>query len=152
MYAYDDHRFTKIVLSLFFLIVVAYAYFELRGILFGPTINFDKHPTETEESFVEISGNAQRIQTLMMNERPIEVTEKGEFKEPFLLSPGSNSVQFTAKDKYGNTTEANFTMFLIPTTTAPAPYMDLGTSTPPSSPSTSTDHTFTATTSSTTNN
>ena len=103
MFPYRDSRITRIALAVFFLIVVGYAYFEARGLLFGPSITVASGVSESHEPLVTIKGQADRISSLTMNGKAISVTESGAFEEPYLLSVGYNRIVLDAKDKYGRT-------------------------------------------------
>lgn len=105
MRAYRDSRLTKIALVVFFLFVIGYAYFEARGMLFGPRITIDTQQITAKDAYITIKGHADRIAFLLMNGREISVTESGAFSEPFVLSPGINRIIFEAKDKYGRLSE-----------------------------------------------
>ena len=105
MLPYRESRFTRIVLIVFFLLVLGYAYFEGRGLLFGPTISVDSRVMEVSEPFITIEGTAERIASLRMNGQPIPVTEDGVFSEPYLLAPGYNRITLTASDRYNKSTE-----------------------------------------------
>jgi len=102
MLPYRDSQITTIAIIAFFLLVAGYAYYEARGILFGPQINISSETTEVHEPFIAIKGQADRITSLSMNGKDIDVTEEGEFNEPYLLSPGLNRITLDATDKYGN--------------------------------------------------
>lgn len=101
MLPYRDSRITRILIVVFFVIVAGYAYFEARGILYGPRIVVPEGVTEVTEQFITLRGRADRIANLNMNGKPITVTEDGTFEEPYLLSPGLNRVVLDAEDKYG---------------------------------------------------
>ena len=101
MLPYRDSRLTKIALSVFFLLIIGYAYFEAQGILFGPSISVLSKTTEVHEPFITIQGTAERISSLSMNGKDIQVTEDGAFSEPYLLAEGYNRIVLEAKDKYG---------------------------------------------------
>lgn len=103
MLPYRDSRLTYIALGVFFLIVLGYAYYEARGLLFGPSITVSSKITEVHEPFVTIKGQADRISSLSMNGKSIPVTENGAFEEPYILSPGYNRIVLDASDKYGRT-------------------------------------------------
>ena len=105
MLPYRDSRLTRIVLIVFFIIVVAYAYYEGRGLLYGPSIEISGGLQEVHERFITIEGHATRIASLSMNGRQISVTEEGDFSEPFVLAPGYNRIVLEARDRYGKTTE-----------------------------------------------
>ena len=101
MLPYRDSRITRTAIGIFFLIVVGYAYFELHGILYGPTIEVTSDTSATHDSFITITGTAGRISSLSMNGQAVSVTEAGAFAEPYLLAPGLNRIVLEAKDKYG---------------------------------------------------
>ena len=101
MLPYRDSRLTQIALGLFFILLLAYAYFEARGLLFGPSITVTSQISEVHDPFVIIKGHADRISSIAMNGKAIKVTEEGEFSEPYLLAPGYNRVTLDARDKYG---------------------------------------------------
>lgn len=103
MLPYRDSRLTYIALGIFLLIVLGYAYYEARGLLFGPSITVNSKIIEVHDPFVTIKGQADRIASLSMNGKTIPVTENGVFEEPYLLSPGYNRIVLDATDKYGRT-------------------------------------------------
>lgn len=105
MLPYRDSRLTKILLGVFFLLVVGYAYFEAQGILFGPSISVLSSITEVHDPFITIKGQADRISSITMNGKEIQVTENGTFEEPYLLAEGLNRIVLDAKDKYGRRTQ-----------------------------------------------
>ncbi len=117
MLPYRDSRLTRIALLVFFLVVVAYAYYEARGLLFGPTINISSEAmTETQSAYILIQGQANRIASLSVDGNPIQVTEAGAFKEPYVLAPGVNRIVFDAKDKYGNAVQKVIEIVYTPAT------------------------------------
>jgi hypothetical protein len=105
MLPYRDSRITRIALILFFLLVIAYAYYEARGVLYGPTIQVRSEVARVSDPFVAIRGKADRIATLSMNGRDISVTEAGEFNESYLLAPGLNRIVLDATDRYGRASQ-----------------------------------------------
>ena len=105
MLPYRDGRITRIVLVLFFLCIIGYAYYEARGVLYGPNIQVTSGVTQVSDPFIAIQGKAERIADLSMNGRPISVTEDGAFDEPYLLAPGLNRIMLDATDRYGRTTQ-----------------------------------------------
>ncbi len=101
MLPYRDSRLTQIALGLFFLLLIGYAYFEAQGLLFGPSITVTSQVSSVYDPFVLIQGHADRISSLLMNGKSIQVTEKGDFSEPYVLARGYNRVILDARDKYG---------------------------------------------------
>ncbi len=138
MLPYRDSRLTKIVLAIFFLIVIAYAYYEAHGIIFGPTIDIASQAmTVADNPYVLIEGQADRIASLSVDGQPIQVTETGAFKEPYVLAPGVNRIVFDAKDKYGNAAQKVIEIVYTPAAT-PIQAVPAATSTPATDSTTST--------------
>lgn len=103
MLPYRDTRITRAVLAVFFVIVCGYAYYEVRGVLYGPRLSVPSETMVVHEEYIALKGQADRIATLKMNGKPITVTEDGSFEEPYLLAVGLNRIVLDAVDKYGNT-------------------------------------------------
>lgn len=101
MLPYRDSRLTKLAIGIFFIVVLGYAYFEARGIFYGPRIHVSAKTTEVNDPLITVQGQADRISSLSMNGKPITVTEDGAFSEPYLLAPGLNRIVLDARDKYG---------------------------------------------------
>ena len=119
MLPYRDSRLTRIVLVIFFHVVIVYAYYEARGLLFGPTIDIPAQTmTASDSPYVLIQGQADRISSLTVDGDPIRVTETGAFKEPYVLAPGVNRIVFDAKDKYGNAAEKVIEIVYVPVAAA----------------------------------
>lgn len=135
MSPYRDSRWTKVILIIFFLIIIGYAYFELRGLLFGPTLTISSDVTTSHEQFILVAGKAERIVSLAMNGKEITVTEDGNFSEPYLLAPGLNRIAFDAKDTYGHVTSRTVEIMYVPSQktvpVASVPAETLSTSSPP---------------------
>src|SRR3989344_9291150 len=101
MLPYRDSRLTQIALGLFFILLVGYAYCEAHGLLFGPSITVTSQIAAVHDPFVTIKGRADRISSLFMNGKAIQVPEAGDFSEPYVLAPGYNQIKLDARDKYG---------------------------------------------------
>jgi hypothetical protein len=134
MLPYRDSAFTKIALALFFIIILGYAYFEARGILYGPAIDISQSVEQVSSPYIELTGTTTHIDTLTMNGQSVPVTEAGVFDIPYALSPGYNRIVLDATDKYGHSTEKVVEIVYTPASTTPA---EVGTSTPPNATSTS---------------
>ena len=115
MLPYRDSRLTQIALAVFFVIIIGYAYYEGRGLLYGPRINVSSQIQEVHDPFVRVKGTADRIASLAMNGKQIKVTEAGAFDEPYLLAPGVNRILLDAKDKYGRSRQQVIQIVYTPT-------------------------------------
>lgn len=139
MLPYRDSRLTKIVLGIFFLLIIGYAYFEARGLLFGPSITVATDITEVHDPFITLQGQAARISALTMNGKAVEVTEDGAFSEPYLLSSGYNRIILDARDKYGRTSSQTIEIVYTPNAdTTPSQTASEATSTGSRTPASST--------------
>ncbi|HEV3244971.1 MAG TPA: hypothetical protein VG102_01270 [Candidatus Paceibacterota bacterium] len=138
MLPYRDSTLTKVALALFFIIIAVYAYFEARGILFGPTIQISQAVEQVTVPYIELTGTTSHISALSVNGQSVPVTEQGAFDIPYALSPGFNRIVLDASDKYGHSTEKVIEIVYTPSTTAA---VEASTSTP----ATSTAATSTAT-------
>ncbi|OGG79369.1 hypothetical protein A3A39_02010 [Candidatus Kaiserbacteria bacterium RIFCSPLOWO2_01_FULL_54_13] len=114
MLPYRDSRLIRILLVAFFVVVAAYAYYEGRGLLFGPVIEIENRVMEVSDPFVTIVGSTRRIATLSMNGKLIPVTEDGAFSEPYVLAPGYNRIVLSARDRYGKTAERSIEIIFTP--------------------------------------
>lgn len=118
MLPYRDSRLTKIALVIFFLLIAGYAYFEARGILYGPSIDVPQTVQNVSSPYVELTGTTSHIASLMVNGQAVPVTEQGAFDIPFALSPGDNRIVLEAEDKYGHSTEKILEIVYAPSPTS----------------------------------
>jgi hypothetical protein len=120
MLPYRDSRITQIALGIFFILIIGYAYFEGRGMLYGPSIDVPTTIQQATDPFILVKGTAERISSLTMDGKPVAVTEAGKFSEPYLLSPGLNRIILDAKDKYGRSRQEIIQVVYTPTDQAPS--------------------------------
>ena len=114
MMPYGDSRLTRIILVTFFVLLVGYTFYEIRGLMWGPVIEIENRVLEVSDRFIAIEGFARRIATLSMNGKIIPVTEEGAFSEGYVLTPGYNRVVLEARDRYGNSTERSIELVFTP--------------------------------------
>lgn len=116
MIPYRNNKVVLVVLGLFFLLILIYAYFEARNIIFGPKIlvNTPREGVVVSDKFVTILGKAENINEIWMNGRSIPVTEDGIFEEGLLLTEGYNRVFLQAKDKLGRETTESIEIVYTP--------------------------------------
>ncbi len=113
---------TKYIVALFFICVLAYAYFEAGNFLHGPKINLggnDVLTTSTE--LVVLSGTVQNVIELLLDGLPIALDENGAFEERRLLAPGNNVLILEARDAYNRTTKKTLHIMYTPLPPAVAP-------------------------------
>lgn len=132
MLPYRNNMFGTIVLAVFFLALLGYALFELRGTFVGPRITIDETEALVHDPYVVVQGKVERITVLTLNGAAIPVTEAGEFKEPVLLSPGYNVVDIEATDAARRTAKKHLTIVYEPVPVDSIPSAPEATSTGPS--------------------
>jgi hypothetical protein len=95
-----------LLLSLLVLVIAGYGIFEARRIIEGPvvTINTPLDGSATSSSGVIISGNAQNISFLTINDRPSFTDQKGNFTETLSIPPGFTVLTVAATDRFGRRT------------------------------------------------
>lgn len=94
--------------------IVGYAYFTMRDYFAGPQIEIfsPKEYAIVEHELIEVRGVSKRISAITLNDRPIFVDERGEFREQLLLYPGYNILKVAAQDRYGRTVEKKIEVVL----------------------------------------
>jgi len=94
-----------IIALIFFLCVVGYGVFELRGVLSGPRLTIlepDEWSVSTS-SLIIIRGTAPQMSKLALNGRQIFTDEKGSFVEELLLPDGYSILELVATDRLNRT-------------------------------------------------
>lgn len=115
MLPYRDSRVTRILLIVFFVAALGYAYYAAQSMLWGPRIELEASgPITSTEQLVIVKGQADSIRELRINGKPVAVTEEGAFEEPYLLAPGFNRIVLEARDRYGRVEEQALEIAHIP--------------------------------------
>ena len=82
-----------------------YAYLQSREFRAGPMVTItspDNGSTFTDPA-ITVSGTAENVAYLSLNDSPIFVNTKGTFTEKLLLLPGYNILSVKARDQFGKT-------------------------------------------------
>ena len=82
------------ILILFFILIIAYAFFTSYDFLFGikiKNVNLTDG-TKTTEPIINITGNAKNAINLELNGRDISIDQKGNFNETIALLLGYNII------------------------------------------------------------
>jgi hypothetical protein len=111
----DTKKILKIgSFSIFFLLILVYAFFTSKGVIFGvkiKNVNLVDGLTVTE-SVIKVSGNAKNATELTLNGREISIDQAGNFEETIALLPGYNVINLKALDKFGNKDQKNYKLIL----------------------------------------
>ena len=97
-------------LSIFFILIIIYAFYVSKDLLLGVKINNVnlKDGTVVIGSIFEITGNARNAIRLTLDGREISVNKQGDFDETIALLPGYNIIEIKATGKFGNTDKKNY--------------------------------------------
>ncbi|OGI65809.1 hypothetical protein A3A95_01375 [Candidatus Nomurabacteria bacterium RIFCSPLOWO2_01_FULL_39_18] len=102
--------FQVVSLSVFFLLIIGYAFFRSHDLIFGvqiKNVNIEDG-TKVTSSILDITGNAKSAIKLSLNGREISIDQTGTFKETIALLEGYNIINIKAEDKFGDTDEKNY--------------------------------------------
>jgi hypothetical protein len=94
-------------LSVFFLLILLYAYFRSHDLIVGvkiKNVNISDGEKFTD-SVLQIKGNAKNATYLSIDGREISIDQNGNFDETIALLLGYNVVDLKAKDKFGYSDE-----------------------------------------------
>jgi len=93
----------RFIIILSVVLLVSYGLFNARNLIIGPTIEIFS-PTakdvETDVNTVTVKGKVENVAFISLNEKPISVNMDGLFEEKLLLSPGSNTIEIKARDRF----------------------------------------------------
>lgn len=97
-------------LAVFFLLILLYAYFRSKDLIFGVQIrNVNLADGSTVAAQVQtVTGNARNAVNLTLNGREISIDQAGDFSESLALLPGYTIISLQATDKFGHTDEKDY--------------------------------------------
>ena len=86
-------------------ILVLYGMFQARLLISGPTFTLTHEVSTVEQDrVVIITGIAENIISLTLNDRPIFTDDNGNFSEILVLPDGYTIMTLRARDRYGRET------------------------------------------------
>ena len=93
----------RLLIGFAVLCIAGYGLFEARRIIEGPEITIDspRNGTATSSSAVVITGSAQNISFLTINDAPAYTDEAGKFVYRFSPPAGYTVVTVAATDRFG---------------------------------------------------
>ena len=102
-------------LFVFFLLIVLYAVFVSRDLIFGvkiKNVSIIDGRTVTD-SIMKVTGTAKNAIKLVLDGREISVDQAGNFNETIALLPGYNIINIKAQDKFGYVDEKNYKLMFV---------------------------------------
>ncbi len=107
----DAKKILKISLvSLLFILIATFAFFNSRNLIFGvkiKNVNITDN-MKVSDSILKITGIAKNAVKLTLNGREISIDQGGNFNETLVLLSGYNVVNIKAQDKFGHVDEKNY--------------------------------------------
>jgi hypothetical protein len=95
--------------SIFFVLLLVYAFFRSRDLILGVKIkNVSLKEGAYQEQVLNVAGNAKNAIKLSLNGRSITMNQAGDWNEAIALLPGYNVVSIKAEDKFGYVDEKNY--------------------------------------------
>ena len=99
-------KLTKYLFAAFVVVLLFYAYFEARNLLYGPQIVLQSGEAITvQDELIEISGTVKNVVEITLSGRPVFIDDTGFFTEKLLLAEGLNRFVFEARDKFNRQTQ-----------------------------------------------
>lgn len=102
-------------LSIFFILIMIYAFFRSYDLIFGvkiQNVNLSDGATMTE-SVIKVTGNAKNAIKLYLDGREISIDQTGNFDETIALLPGYNIINIKAEDKFGYEDEKDYKIMYL---------------------------------------
>jgi hypothetical protein len=102
--------YLKLYSIIFFsVLIVGYFIFNFRVFIAGPEIiiTSPQNGETTDKDLVEVTGKAENVNFISINDRSIFLDENGNFKEFLLLSSGYNIIVIKAQDKFKRSISKN---------------------------------------------
>ena len=102
-------------LSIFFLLIIIYAFFRSHDLIFGvkiKNVNIEDG-ARTKNAVLQITGNAKNATNLTLNGREISIDEAGNFNETIALLLGYNVISIRAIDKFGYIDKKNYKLINV---------------------------------------
>jgi len=107
----DAKKILKIaLLSVLFIFIAVYAFFNTRDLVFGVKIRDVVITRGKAEkiNILNITGNAKNAKKLTLNGREISIDQRGNFNETIALILGYNIVTIRAEDKFALEDEKHY--------------------------------------------
>jgi hypothetical protein len=104
-----------LLISLLAIVILGYGLFEARRIIDGPVVVIytPANGSATSTTGVLISGNAQNISFLSINDKPSFTDQKGNFSETLSIPPGFAVLTVAATDRFGRRTSKSVSINVL---------------------------------------
>lgn len=99
----------KIIFAALIAITIAvYSYLEIRNLVNGPEIiiTFPANGSAVTDSLITLEGRSKNISKISVNDRPILIDQKGNFREQLVIPIGYTIISVKGSDRFGKEKEA----------------------------------------------
>jgi len=107
---------SAILISIIFIIVVAFLFFQYRSAFFNPSLKVDT-PAENQtinSLSVVVSGRTDSNSTLSIDNEQVSINSDGRFKKEITVFPGRTSITLQVENKFGRMTILKRTIKVLP--------------------------------------
>jgi hypothetical protein len=87
------------------ILLIGYTLFQAKNLIRGPILIIDA-PLDGDTvpyEVVDISGSAENISAISLNDSPIFVDKDGKFLEKVVVAPGYSIIKISARDRFNRT-------------------------------------------------
>lgn len=89
--------------------------YQSRLLITGPVVTLTNEPDAIQtERTITLTGVAENITHITLNDRAIVTTQDGRFIETVVLENGYSTVEIAANDRYGRETQVSRTFIYTP--------------------------------------
>jgi len=104
-----------LLLSLLALFIIGYGVFEARRIIEGPVVSIytPEDGSATSTNAIVITGNAENISFLTINDKPYYTDKEGDFSETLAVPTGFTVLTVAATDRFGRRTSKSVSINVL---------------------------------------
>ncbi|MEK7593582.1 MAG: hypothetical protein AAB471_00270 [Patescibacteria group bacterium] len=102
-------KIIKVVfVALIALVIIVYSYFQTKNLINGPgiTILSPANGSVLTDSLITLEGTTKNISKISVNDRPILIDQKGNFREQLVVPLGYTIISVKGIDRFGKEKEA----------------------------------------------
>lgn len=97
-----------ISIALIAIIIIVYSYLEIRNLIAGPeiTILSPENGSTVTDSLITLLGASKNISKISVNDRPILIDQRGNFREQLVIPIGYTIISVKGSDRFDKEKEA----------------------------------------------
>jgi hypothetical protein len=105
----------RLIILCALILILIYGLFEARRLIEGPQITIDspQDGSATSSTAVVISGTAENIAFLTIDDKPAYTDEQGQFTDLLSLHPGVTILTVKATDRFGRSAEKSVSIQVL---------------------------------------